>query len=59
MLYFEHLKPADVTAKKLVLSLLSVAEHEQQSVTNLIAAGALFDIEAAAMRMATGGWCSW
>lgn len=52
VLYFERLKPADMTAKKLVLSLLSVAEHEQQAVTNLIAAGTLFDIEPAAMRMA-------
>ncbi|WP_298300625.1 hypothetical protein [uncultured Erythrobacter sp.] len=43
---------ADMSAKKLALSLLSVTDSERQSAANLVAAGALFNIEPAAMRMA-------
>lgn len=51
-LYFEPLRPADMTAKKLVLSLMSVTDHERQPAANLVASGRVFGIEPAAMRMA-------
>ena len=51
-LYFEPLKPSDMTAKKLVLSLLSVIDHDRQPAANLVASGRIFGIEPTAMRMA-------
>ncbi|WP_379553859.1 hypothetical protein [Qipengyuania sp. DGS5-3] len=51
-LYSDLSIQADMSAKKLVLSLLSVTDNELQSAANLVAAGALFDIESTAMRMA-------
>jgi len=51
-LYFEQLKSSDMTAKKLVLSLMSVTDHEVQPAANLVASGRVFGIEPTAMRMA-------
>ena len=51
-LYFEPLKPTDMTAKKLVLSLMSVTDHDRQPAANLVASGRVFGIEPTAMRMA-------
>jgi phenylacetic acid degradation operon negative regulatory protein len=51
-LYFTPLSPAEMTAKKLVLSLMSVTDHERQPAANLVASGEVFGIEPTAMRMA-------
>ncbi|WP_291205905.1 hypothetical protein [Hyphomonas sp.] len=52
MFYFEPLAPADVSARALVLSLISGAEAGPQSIARLIGAAALFGIEAPAVRVA-------
>ncbi len=52
MFYFEPLAPADVSARALVLSLISGAEAGPQSIARLIDAAALFGIEAPALRVA-------
>jgi phenylacetic acid degradation operon negative regulatory protein len=50
--YFEPLAPQDVSARALVLSLMSSAFHVPQSIARLIRAGELFGIEAATVRVA-------
>jgi len=50
--YFEPLAPQDVSARALVLSLMSSAFHVPQSIARLIRAGELFGIEAATLRVA-------
>lgn len=50
--YFEPLAPQDVSARALVLSLMSSAFHAPQSIARLISAGELFGIEAATLRVA-------
>ena len=45
MFYFEPLAPADVSARALVLSLISGAEAGPQSIARLIDAAALFGRE--------------
>lgn len=52
MYYFEPLKPEDVSARALVLSLLSSTDAVQQQIGGLIQAAALFGIEPATLRVA-------
>ncbi|HRK69919.1 MAG TPA: hypothetical protein PKY73_20415 [Hyphomonas sp.] len=52
MYYFEPLAPEDVSARALVLSLMSGTEARPQSIGRLIGAAALFGIEAATLRVA-------
>ena len=52
MFYFEPIAAADVSARALVLSLISGAEAGPQSIARLIGAAALFGIEAPAVRVA-------
>ena len=52
MYQFELLKVSDVSARGLILSLLSAIGARPQSVKDLVRAGALFDIESTAMRVA-------
>jgi len=52
MYYFSPLKASDMSARGLVLSLLSSVGAEQQPVARLVHAGALFDIEPSTMRVA-------
>ncbi len=52
MFYFKPLAPEDVSARALVLSLISGAEARPQSIARLINAAALFGIEAPALRVA-------
>jgi phenylacetic acid degradation operon negative regulatory protein len=52
MFYFEPLALADLSARALVLSLISGAEAGPQSIARLINAAALFGIEASALRVA-------
>ena len=52
MYYFEPLAPEDVSPRALVLSLMSSAFTEPQSIGRLIDAAALFGIEAATLRVA-------
>lgn len=49
---FKRLKPADISAGALILSLLSAAEASSMTVAQLSAAGALFGIDTTAIRMA-------
>ncbi|KCZ95925.1 hypothetical protein HHI_04102 [Hyphomonas hirschiana VP5] len=50
--YFNPLTPQDLTAKALILSLISSTDTDRQMIGSLIHAGALFDIEPATMRVA-------
>jgi phenylacetic acid degradation operon negative regulatory protein len=50
--YFEVLDPQDVSARALVLSLMSSTEASPQAIGRLINAAALFGIEAATLRVA-------
>jgi len=52
MFHFKPLAPEDVSARALVLSLISGAEAGPQSIARLIGAAALFGIEAPALRVA-------
>jgi phenylacetic acid degradation operon negative regulatory protein len=52
MYYFKPLTPADMSARALVLSLLSSTEAGPQTIARLIGAAALFGIEAATLRVA-------
>ncbi|WP_233355827.1 hypothetical protein [Henriciella litoralis] len=52
MYYFKPLTPDDISARGLVLSLLSSTGTERQSVSSLVNAGALFGIEPATLRVA-------
>jgi len=52
MYYFKPLTPEDVSARSLVLSLMSGAGAGAQTIARLIAAAALFGIEAATLRVA-------
>ena len=51
-LHFNLIAPEDVSARALVLSLMSVRGRRSQSLTYLTRAGAIFDIEPTAIRMA-------
>ncbi|MFN3607628.1 MAG: hypothetical protein ACK4Y9_01065 [Hyphomonas sp.] len=50
--YFNPLKPQDLTAKALILSLISSTDADRQMIGSLIHAGALFGIEPATVRVA-------
>ena len=50
--YFNPLTPKDLTAKALILSLISSTDSDRQIIARLIHAGALFDIEPATIRVA-------
>lgn len=52
MYYFELLKTDDISARALAMSMLSTAGVETITIKRLLRAGALFGIEAAAMRVA-------
>lgn len=52
MYYFEPLAPEDVSARALVLSLMSGTDAAPQTIARLIGAAALFGIEAATLRVA-------
>ena len=52
MYYFKPLAPEDVSARALVLSLISGAEAGPQTIARLISAAALFGIEASTLRVA-------
>ena len=52
MYYFEPLAPQDVSARTLILSLMSSEFRAPQSIGRLINAAALFDIEPATLRVA-------
>lgn len=50
--YFKPLMPQALTAKALILSLISSIDTDRQMIGSLIHAGALFDIEPATLRVA-------
>ncbi|MEO1323197.1 MAG: hypothetical protein AAFV59_09350 [Pseudomonadota bacterium] len=52
MSYFEPLKPSDITASQLILSLLSATPEGYLSTAQLVSAGSLFEIDPTALRMA-------
>ena len=52
MYYFRQLTPEDLSARSLILSLLSSAGSRQQSIGELIRAGDLFNIEPSTIRVA-------
>lgn len=52
MYYFEPLAPEDVSARALVLSLMSSTEAGPQTIARLISAAALFNVEPATLRVA-------
>lgn len=50
--YYATLKPEDLSARSLILSLISSIDSDRQSIAGLINAGALYGIEAATIRVA-------
>ena len=50
--YYEPLTPEDVSARALVLSLMSSTDASPQAIGRLIHAAALFGIEASTLRVA-------
>ena len=52
MYYYEPLTPEDVSARALVLSLMSSTDASPQAIGRLIHAAALFGIEASTLRVA-------
>lgn len=54
MFHFRPLDPADITARALILSLLSGTGTAKHTIARLIHAGALFGIEGSAIRVAVG-----